>query len=170
MKIAIHPKYFDASEIRCSCGTVFTVGSTKEKLKTELCSHCHPFYTGQQKLVDTAGRVDKFQARRKKSADLAEEAKKRTEEKKKKPAAYEEKVIPAEVLERAMTASQKDGKWEGPVGDAPAVTVLKEEVAEAKAARTAKAKAKNPVGKKASAKKATTKKTRAKKSPAKKGK
>ncbi len=60
MKEKIHPKYF-RSIARCSCGTEIEVGSTKENIKVEICSKCHPFYTGNRsKLVDTTGRVDKF--------------------------------------------------------------------------------------------------------------
>lgn len=160
MKTDIHPKYFDSAEIRCSCGNIILAGSTKEKLHTELCSKCHPFYTGQQRLVDTAGRVDKFEAKRKKSAAMKEAVKRRAEEKKKKPEAYVEKVIPAEVIEKAMTGTPAtQGKWATPIGNAPAVEVLKEEVAEAKKAEPMK-KAKIPAPKKkpAAAKKTTTKK------------
>ncbi|MFA6446491.1 MAG: 50S ribosomal protein L31 [Candidatus Paceibacterota bacterium] len=160
MKPDIHPKYFDAAEIRCSCGNVIVVGSTREHLKTELCSKCHPFYTGQQKLVDTAGRVDKFEAKRKKSAAMAEATKQRLADKKKKPEAYKEKEIPAEVIERAMGEAKPAGKWGGPIGDAPAEIVVKEEVAEAKAeeVKVKKAPAKKPAVKKAPAKKAAAKK------------
>lgn len=64
MKKEIHPKYFKDAKIICSCGNIIkNVGATKKEIKTELCSSCHPFYTGQQKLVDTAGRVDKFRAK-----------------------------------------------------------------------------------------------------------
>ncbi len=61
MQADIHPKYNDV-QVTCSCGHSFTTGSTlgKEALSIEVCSQCHPFYTGKQKLVDTAGRVDKF--------------------------------------------------------------------------------------------------------------
>ena len=59
MKAKIHPSYFQAKVV-CACGNEFTVGSTKEEIKVEICSACHPFYTGKQKLVDTAGRVDRF--------------------------------------------------------------------------------------------------------------
>ena len=61
MKKDIHPKYFDKATVTCACGNSFSVGSTKEKTVTELCHLCHPFYTGKQKLVDTARRVEKFQ-------------------------------------------------------------------------------------------------------------
>ncbi|MDD3268813.1 MAG: 50S ribosomal protein L31 [Syntrophomonadaceae bacterium] len=60
MKEKLHPKYFNASA-RCACGNEFEVGSTKENLKVEICSKCHPFYTGNKsRLVDTTGRVEKF--------------------------------------------------------------------------------------------------------------
>jgi len=72
MKTGIHPTYFPAAKITCACGTSFTVGSTQKELRVELCSNCHPFYTGQQKLVDTARRVDKFQRRVEAKAVVAE--------------------------------------------------------------------------------------------------
>ncbi|HWA51700.1 MAG TPA: 50S ribosomal protein L31 [Patescibacteria group bacterium] len=62
MKAKIHPKYFDATVI-CACGNTFTVGATVPEIHVEVCSVCHPFYTGQMKFVDTAGRVDAFNAR-----------------------------------------------------------------------------------------------------------
>ena len=62
MKTDIHPKYVDA-EIRCACGNVIKTRSTKPTVIVGICNVCHPFYTGQQKFVDTAGRVDKFQQR-----------------------------------------------------------------------------------------------------------
>src|SRR6266516_223315 len=62
MKADIHPKYVDA-EIRCACGNVIKTRSTRPTILIGICNVCHPFYTGQQKFVDTAGRVDKFQQR-----------------------------------------------------------------------------------------------------------
>ena len=62
MKTDIHPKYVDA-EIRCACGNVIKTRSTRSTIIVGICNVCHPFYTGQQKFVDTAGRVDKFQQR-----------------------------------------------------------------------------------------------------------
>lgn len=62
MKKDIHPQYHTA-KVRCSCGNTFAVGSTKQELEVEICSQCHPFYTGSSKLVDTAGRVEKFKKR-----------------------------------------------------------------------------------------------------------
>ncbi len=62
MKTGIHPEYAEAT-VRCSCGNTFTTRSTKSDLHVELCSECHPFYTGKQKLVDTGGRIDRFERR-----------------------------------------------------------------------------------------------------------
>lgn len=62
MKPGIHPNYVDCT-VTCSCGNSFQTKSTRSSLRTDLCNVCHPFYTGQQKFVDTAGRVDKFQQR-----------------------------------------------------------------------------------------------------------
>ena len=63
MKNDIHPNYFKEAKITCACGAKFNVGSTMEAIHVEICSQCHPFYTGKEKLLDTAGRVDKFRAR-----------------------------------------------------------------------------------------------------------
>jgi large subunit ribosomal protein L31 len=60
MKDKIHPKYYPDAKVTCSCGNTFTTGSTRETLHVELCSKCHPFFTGEQKIVDTAGRVERF--------------------------------------------------------------------------------------------------------------
>ena len=62
MKTEIHPDYVDA-KVHCSCGNEFTTRSTVNELRVELCNECHPFYTGRQKLVDTGGRVERFQRR-----------------------------------------------------------------------------------------------------------
>ena len=63
MKKNIHPKYHENARVICACGNTFSIGSTRPEIHVEICSHCHPFYTGKQKLVDTAKRVEKFQAR-----------------------------------------------------------------------------------------------------------
>jgi len=63
MKKAIHPAYHDPITVTCSCGNTFETGSTQSEISIEVCSACHPFYTGKSKLIDTAGRVDKFQQR-----------------------------------------------------------------------------------------------------------
>jgi large subunit ribosomal protein L31 len=63
MKADIHPKWYPEAKIKCACGNAFTVGATVPELRIEICSKCHPFYTGQMKYVDTAGRVEKFKTR-----------------------------------------------------------------------------------------------------------
>lgn len=71
MKQDIHPEYFPKAKITCACGKVFVVGDTQEAVATDICSNCHPFYTGQEKVIDTAGRIEKFKTRQtKKVADL----------------------------------------------------------------------------------------------------
>lgn len=67
MKKNIHPAYYPKAKISCACGQKFTIGSTKPEIRLEICSNCHPFYTGTQQLIDTAGRVEKFKARRAKA-------------------------------------------------------------------------------------------------------
>lgn len=63
MKADIHPTYFENVTATCACGATFSVGSTAETIAVEICSACHPFYTGQDKVLDTTGRVDKFKKR-----------------------------------------------------------------------------------------------------------
>ena len=63
MKDKIHPKYYSDAQIVCSCGNTFTTGSTKKTMRVELCSACHPFYTGERRMIDTAGRVERFKQR-----------------------------------------------------------------------------------------------------------
>ena len=75
MKKDIHPKYNKNVKVVCACGNNFTTGSTLSELKTELCSTCHPFYTGKQKLVDSARRVEKFQAKVKAKTEVAKSRK-----------------------------------------------------------------------------------------------
>ena len=63
MKKEIHPTYFPKAKVQCACGNTFTIGSTKELIEVEICSQCHPFYTGKEKIVDTLGQVQKFRKR-----------------------------------------------------------------------------------------------------------
>lgn len=71
MKKDTHPEYYPKTKVTCACGNSFTVGSTVKELKVEICSNCHPFYTGKQKLIDDAGRVDRFEKRKAKQAEVA---------------------------------------------------------------------------------------------------
>ena len=63
MKEKIHPKYFDNASVTCACGNTFTVGSTRPSLRIDVCSKCHPFFTGEQRIVDTAGQVERLMKR-----------------------------------------------------------------------------------------------------------
>ncbi len=67
MKAKIHPKWYENAKVTCACGNTFTTGATVPEIKVEVCYACHPFYTGQMKYVDTAGRVDAFEAKRAKA-------------------------------------------------------------------------------------------------------
>ena len=75
MKTDTHPTYFPAAKVTCACKNSFVVGSTKEKIEVEICSNCHPFYTGNEKIMDTAGRVEKFKARRAAATTKAKKSK-----------------------------------------------------------------------------------------------
>jgi len=68
MKKDIHPKYDMKAKATCACGAVFDIGSTMSDIRVEICSNCHPFYTGNEKIMDTAGRVERFKKRAAKSA------------------------------------------------------------------------------------------------------
>lgn len=63
MKKDIHPQYYPNARVTCACGNTFTIGSTKENIEVEICSKCHPFYSGKEKMMDTMGRVEKFRKR-----------------------------------------------------------------------------------------------------------
>lgn len=89
MKKGIHPQYHNKTTVTCSCGAVLHTGSTQKDLTVEICSSCHPFYTGKKKLIDTTGRVDRF----KKLAEKAE-AKKKSDAVAKKAKAEKEKKTP----------------------------------------------------------------------------
>lgn len=86
MKKDIHPQYYPKTKVTCACGNTFTVGSTVPEIKVEICSKCHPFYTGREQLIDTAGRVERFHARRVKAQAVhpkATKVRKKKNEKKK---------------------------------------------------------------------------------------
>lgn len=76
MKTDIHPKYHEKAQAKCACGNQFIVGSTKPEIDVEICYNCHPFYTGKEKLIDTAGKVERFKARREKAATVVKVVKK----------------------------------------------------------------------------------------------
>jgi len=90
MKKDIHPKYYKNAKVHCACGNSFEVGSVKESLEIEICSQCHPFYTGQEKIVDVMGRVEKFRARAAKKEKFKTKTKTRIKTRKKKSISLKE--------------------------------------------------------------------------------
>lgn len=86
MKANIHPTYFGNAQVVCACGNKFTTGSTAELIHVELCSKCHPFYTGEQRFVDTASRIEKFQKKQEVAKTYQVKKVKKVEEEKEKEA------------------------------------------------------------------------------------
>lgn len=84
MKADIHPEYHTDATVTCACGAKYKIGSTKKDIHVEICSACHPFFTGQEKILDSAGRLEKFQAKRKAAADAPKKAPKREAKKEKR--------------------------------------------------------------------------------------
>lgn len=85
MKKDIHPTYYPHATITCACGNVLKTGATQEHLQVEICSACHPFYTGKEKIIDTAGRVEKFRSRiAQRKIDLRSKAQKHKKKREKK--------------------------------------------------------------------------------------
>jgi large subunit ribosomal protein L31 len=91
VKKDIHPTWYPQAKVTCACGASFTTGATKPEIQVEICSACHPFFTGEMKYVDTQGRVEKFQAKQKAAATRAYvKKKKEIEEKEEKPRTLKE--------------------------------------------------------------------------------
>jgi len=108
MKTAIHPKWHKDASVVCACGNKFTLGSTQEKIEIEVCSACHPFYTGQMKYVDTAGRVDAFKAKQKKAKQkVLSKTQKRKLKKERKIQKELEKPETLEEVRRSASKSKK---------------------------------------------------------------
>jgi len=93
MKKNIHPTYYPDCKITCACGNTFVTGSTLPEIKIEVCSACHPFYTGKQKLVDTARRVEKFEEKKAKSAKLTDRKGKKAKRAKKSAKRSSKEVV-----------------------------------------------------------------------------
>jgi large subunit ribosomal protein L31 len=160
MKKDVHPKYYTNAKFTCECGNVVVTGSTVESYKVEICSACHPFYTGKQKLVDTAGRVEKFMAKRKKAGANEENSLEQSEAKKdsKKGEKYltvdEFKAIKEKEMDKA---EKREVKKTGRATKGSSKERASE--SEAKTAPKKKAPAKKALAKKAPAKKTPAKKT-----------
>ncbi len=105
MKKDIHPKYYPEAHIICACGNVITTGSTKPEMKVEVCSACHPFYTGKKRLVDSTGRLDRFKKRFEKTSQLKAAKEKRA--KKAKAATKKPDVKTAKSAPRKKARAKK---------------------------------------------------------------
>ncbi len=115
MKTDLHPKYNKNIKVTCSCGSQFLVGSTMPEIKTEICSGCHPFYTGKQKLIDSAGRVDKFMERVKKAQKMQETKVKKVDNEldemfEEETPVTEEKVVEVEAKEEPVMEAAGEKK------------------------------------------------------------
>lgn len=130
MRDAIHPNYLEC-QVHCSCGNTFTTRSTKPELRVELCNECHPFYTGQQKFVDTGGRVQRFADKFNTSAASILERENAAKEARRVAA---EEAAAAEKAARDAKAAEKAARAAKFVKEAPAVeeteVVAEEAVAE----------------------------------------
>lgn len=135
MKTDLHPKYNENIKITCTCGNIIIAGSTKESLKTEICSACHPFYTGQQKLVDTAGRVDKYMEKVRRAQKIKEKQVK-TVDKELDDMFEEEKPVKKEVKE----PPKKEAKKAQPAKKPARKTAAKSKTAGKSPAKKSKAK------------------------------
>jgi large subunit ribosomal protein L31 len=145
MKADIHPKYYPKAKVTCACGAVHELGATYESKSVEICSACHPFYTGKQKLVDTAGRVDKFKNRMLKAEQMMAEEKARSSKKFDKESAEEKMTRKA--AEKEAAKAEVKAKEEA----------HRKETAKKQAEKTVVKAAEKKVAKKPAAKKAAKK-------------
>ena len=106
MKQGIHPKYYPNATVICSCGNTWTTGSTVELIRTDVCSACHPFFTGEQRIVDTAGQVDRYQKRLERYERHAAEEKTRLEQalRKEREALLKQQIEALDLSERVQKA------------------------------------------------------------------
>lgn len=108
MKANIHPQWHHDTTVTCSCGNTFVTGSTLKTIQVDICSACHPFFTGEMKFVDVQGRVDKFRAKLKKAEAQQEQVKKRTAKKQAKEVKSYQQIL------REQQAALKAGKAAAP--------------------------------------------------------
>ena len=140
MKQGIHPEYVECT-VRCSCGNVFKTRSTKSEITVELCNECHPFYTGQQKFVDTGGRVqrfgDKFGGAAAAQLKKAEEAKAAKAAKAAEAEAARKAAAEAKAAEKAKRAEKFAAEAAKKAAEAPAEAPVEEAAAEAETTEAA---------------------------------
>ena len=100
MKQEIHPTYHTSATVTCACGNTFSTGSTKDTVQTELCNRCHPFFTGTQKIIDSARRVEKFETRQSKKARVVRTKKTKTVVRRTKRAEHKKAETEAIAIEK----------------------------------------------------------------------
>lgn len=105
MKTGIHPEYFPEATVVCSCGNTWTTGSTVELIHTDVCSDCHPFYTGEQRIVDTEGQVDRFYRKLEAREEFIQDAKEREASR----TSPDTSIAELEIGKRAQSALEKAG-------------------------------------------------------------
>jgi len=105
MKEGIHPKYYPEAKVICACGNTWTTGSTKPEIRVDICSNCHPFYTGEQRIVDTEGQVDRFYKR----LEVRTEYKKKKESKAASQTSPERSLAELDLGKRTLDAFKKAG-------------------------------------------------------------
>ncbi len=105
MKAGIHPKYYPEARVICSCGNTWTTGSTVPEIRTDICSKCHPFYTGEQRIVDSAGQVERFMNRLKRYGTAEEEKAKRQKQaaEKARQAFLKQQLVALDLPDRLFT-------------------------------------------------------------------
>lgn len=106
MKSDIHPKYYPAAKVVCACGNEFAVGATVPEIHVEICSACHPFYTGKDKLIDTEGRVEKFTKRQATAATAGKENKVKSDAKKTREDSLKKPQAPRSLRELMKEANK----------------------------------------------------------------
>jgi large subunit ribosomal protein L31 len=104
MKKDIHPQYSHNVKVTCSCGNTFVTGSTMDEIVTELCSNCHPFYTGEQKIVDTDNLVSKFEERKQKASKMSFRSKREKLSARRAKVQKEEKEVSSSLTLKDMLA------------------------------------------------------------------
>jgi large subunit ribosomal protein L31 len=104
MKKDIHPTWYADAQVICSCGATYTMGATKEVIRTDVCSACHPFFTGEQRIVDSEGQVERFMRRLERREELLEVDEKRRTKKQRR----RRKRAVAEIVEEEKTAAAEE--------------------------------------------------------------
>ncbi len=122
MKPKIHPEYFPEARVTCACGNSFTVGATVPEISTEVCSACHPFFTGEQRIVDTAGQVERFMRRLEAGEDQRQRQRTRAEQRREKERAAKRKrrglaPVRSRTQEASKTSEQPSEDSGPPEGD-----------------------------------------------------